>query len=65
MMTDELRRNEMCDTERFWMIRLIEDYLDRKGELMHPKDRSILATLLGKLAISEKAFKVKIEIERL
>lgn len=57
--------NDLSETEKFWITSLIKGYIKQEEGLMHPKDRSILTTLLGKLAISEKAFKVKIEIERL
>lgn len=57
--------NDLSETERFWISRLIKDYIGQKEGLMHPKDRYILATLLGKLAIVEKGSRVKIEIERL
>lgn len=55
---------ELSETEKFWITRCINDYLDKKVDLMNPKDRNVLVTLLGKLAISERAYKVKIEIER-
>lgn len=57
--------NELSETERFWMTRTIKNYIKEKERLMHPKDLNVLTTLLGKLAISEKAYKVKIEIEKL
>ena len=55
---------ELSETEKFWITRCVNDYLSKKSDLMNPKDRNILTTLLGKLAIAERAYKVKIEIER-
>lgn len=56
---------ELSETEKFWITRCINDYMSKKEGLMNPKDRNVLITLLAKLAISEKAYKIKIEIERL
>ena len=56
---------ELSETEKFWITRCVNDYLSKKSDLMNPKDRNILTTLLGKLTIAERAYKVKIEIERL
>lgn len=55
---------ELSETEKFWITRCVNDYLSKKSDLMNPKDRNILTTLLGKLTIAERAYKVKIEIER-
>lgn len=55
---------ELSETERFWISRCIKDYINQKEQLMHPKDLNILTTLINKLAISEKAYRIKIEIER-
>lgn len=56
---------ELSETEKFWITRCINDYISKKEGLMNPKDKNILTILLAKLAISEKAYKIKIEIERL
>lgn len=55
---------ELSETEKFWITRCVNDYMTKKEGLMNPKDRNVLVTLLAKLAISERAYKVKIEIER-
>lgn len=59
---------ELSETEKFWITRCIEDYVNQKekeGALMHPKDRNILTVLLAKLAIAEKGYQVRIEIKKL
>lgn len=56
---------ELSETEKFWITRCVNDYMSKKEDLMNPKDKNILTVLLAKLAISEKAYKIKIEIERL
>ncbi len=56
---------EFSETEKFWITRCVKDYISKKEGLMNPKDRNILITLLAKLAISERAYKVKIEIEKI
>lgn len=56
---------ELSETEKFWITRCVNDYMTKKEGLMNPKDKNILTVLLAKLAISEKAYKIKIEIERL